>query len=83
MSDYLPNPMNIEQASFLALYCACLTTTLHLMDDDTRLTVGFTTERANTAINIWNELLVTILEKMDWAQNHRIESLQAYMSVLG
>ncbi len=71
--------MEIEQASFLALYCACLTTAMHLMDNDTRMTLGFTSESAGIAIKAWSDLLMTTLDKMDWAQNHRIESLQAYM----
>ncbi|GFZ44613.1 hypothetical protein JCM24511_02337 [Saitozyma sp. JCM 24511] len=77
----LTNPMSVDRAFLLALQCACLTVTLHLLDPDQLTLMGFDENRRSATSAAWSRVMTTTLDCADWMQRHRIESLQAFIII--
>lgn len=71
--------MTIDDAAFFALACSCLCVSLHLMNDDTLLQMGYSERMREMAIAEWNQLMLDTMHVADWGGNHRIEWIQAYL----
>lgn len=71
--------MPLSRATFLPLYAACLCVALHLMDDGRLQQIGYDAETRTATIKVLSDLTYKGLVAIDWGQNHRIETLQAFM----
>lgn len=71
--------LTVEQASFLALYTACICVSLHLMEDYKLRALNIPPMARDRLAKSYNELTGQLFASVDWAQNHRIETLQAFM----
>lgn len=69
--------MSPAQFAFLPLYCACLATSLHLMEPAEVRSLGFGGDDDVRLPRLWWELGYAAMEKMDWMQVHSTGSLQA------
>ena len=74
--------LSIEQASYLALYCTCLCMSLHLMDESHLRALNISMMARDRLAKSYSELTEKLFARVDWAQNHRIETLQAFVCVL-
>ncbi|KAI5453479.1 hypothetical protein NCC49_005954 [Naganishia albida] len=73
--------LSIEQASYLALYCTCLCVSLHLMDESHLRALNISLMARDRLAKSYSELTEKLFARVDWAQNHRIETLQAFIII--
>jgi hypothetical protein len=73
------NPLTVTEVGLLAVYAACLCTSLHLMEPSRLLETGYTQESRASATADLSLLMGTCFHFGDLSQRHRLEFIQAYM----
>ena len=72
-------PLNVPSALFLALLAAIMCSALHGMDSESLEVLGYSDDTRRAMAKTMAELSENALYTADWLQNHRLESLQAFL----